>query len=415
MVYLERHVERKLREMAGFFRTVLVTGARQTGKSTLLSHVFPKHRAIVFDPVQDIYGARRDPDQFLASFPPPLILDEVQYVPELLPALKRHVDQHKTPGQYLLTGSQNLNVLKTVAESLAGRVGVLHLEGMTLSELCGEGGNVNLADLYLDHPDGLAAHVVGIARCAPSLDRALWRGGMPGLLDAPDHLASDYFRSYIATYIERDVRLLGEIRDMRAFDRLLGLSGALTAQEINGAKMAREVGVSLPTIQKWQQALFNTFQWLELPPYHGNASKRLTGRRKGYMRDTGVACHVQRLSGPEALAVSPLKGAMFETWVVNHWYRWTSALDAPAALWHWRTTGGAEVDLVLERDGRFFPIEIKCKTHVSGYDTRGIQMFRATYPHLAVQHGLVVYTGQTCYRINEYATAIPWNAICGRA
>ena len=174
--------------------------------------------------------------------------------------------------------------------------------------------------------------------------------------------------------------------------------------------MGRDIGVAPSTARTWLGLLTNTYQWLELPPYHGNAVKRLSVKPKGLLRDTGLACHLQRVSSPEALAVSPLLGAMFETWVVNDIHRQLVSLSTAPQAHHWRTRAGAEVDLLLERDGRFYPLEVKCKTNVSRGDTRGLRAFRDTYPHLEVMTGVIVYAGKECYRVDEHTIALPWNA-----
>ena len=327
MRYRTRHAERKLKLLAQHFKAVLVTGARQVGTSTLLSHVFPDVKQVVFDPVQDVYQARSDPDLFLDSFPPPAILDEIQFAPELLSALKRRVDRSEAPGQYFLSGSQNLAVLRSVSESMAGRVGILHLEGMTLDEMLGHGAESGWLEHYLTQPDSLCERSVGIRREAGSLTRCLWRGGLPGLLDAPDELVPDFFTSYVQTYVERDVRRMEDVRELADFGRLIGLAGALTGQEINATKLGRDIGVSRNTARHWLDLLTYTYQWREVFPYHGSAVKRIAKRRKGYLSDTGLACWLQRVSSPEALAASPLLGAMFETWVANAVHRQFVTLD----------------------------------------------------------------------------------------
>jgi len=368
---------------------------------------------VVFDPVQDLHGARSDPDLFLDSFPPPLILDEVQYAPELLPALKRRVDRLDERGRYLLTGSQNLAVLETVAESLAGRVGILPLQAMTRAELGDEGHARGWLADYLDDP----ASLLDLYRGPPSADppaerltRTLWRGGLPGLLDAPDSIVPDWFRSYVETYVQRDVRTMEDVRELATFDRFLGLSAALTSQELNASQLGRDVGISPSTARRWMDLLVHTYQWTELPAYQGSAIKRLTGKRKGYLADTGLACHLQRVSSPEALAVSPFLGPAFESWVVGEVRRQFVQVAVPPRPWHWRTAGGAEVDLVLERDGRLYPIEVKCKTVLTGHDTRSLRAFAATYPDTRVAPGLIVYAGTECYRVNQRTLALPWNA-----
>ncbi len=412
--YRTRHAEPKLREMARFFKVMLVLGARQVGKSTLISRVFPSYQTVVFDPNQDLYGAREDPDLFLDSFPPPLILDEVQYAPELLAAIKRRVDLRDEPGQYLLTGSQNPAILRAVGESLAGRVGILDLEGMTAAEWADRGDAAVWLSSYLDDPWSLLDHAPTLSSSGAPLVDTLWRGTLPGLLDAPDGMVDDYFRSYVKTYLERDVRRLENIRDLSAFGRFLGLVAALSSQELNASQLGRDVGIAPSTARRWTDLLLHTFQWLELPPYHGNAVKRLSGKRKGYLRDTGLACHLQRISSPAALAVSPLRGPLFETWAVNELHRQGLAVGTPPRLWHWRTAAGAEVDLVLERDGKLYPIEVKCKSHLGGHDTRGLKAFRATYPSASIMPALILYAGSRCYRVDGDTMAIPWSSPPGQ-
>lgn len=410
--YRQRHIEKKLLEYSKYFKAVLVTGARQVGKSTLLAHLFPNMKTFVFDPVQDHFGARRDPDLFLDNFPPPLILDEVQYVPELLPALKRKIDSLNGFGQYFLTGSQNLAMLRSVAESMAGRVGILHLEGMTAHEMFGRPDGLWL-ESFLDNPARLVRENKGLLD-TPPLNRLLWRGSMPGTIDLPDMILPDYCRSYIQTYVERDVRIMEDIRELASFSQFLAVCAALTGQEINASHLGREIGVTPATARRWLDLLINTYQWFELFPYHGNTIKRVSGKRKGYWRDTGIASSLQRITSPDSLAVSPLFGAMFETWVVNSLYRQAELLSPPPLLYHWRTAGGAEVDVILELDGRLYPIEIKGKSALTGHDSSGIRAFRQTYGEEKVGNGLIIYAGKECYRIDRDTIALPWNSVLGQ-
>jgi hypothetical protein len=409
--YLKRHVEKKLLQYAQYFKVVLVTGARQVGKSTLLQHLLPEIKAYVFDPVQDLYGARRDPDFFLDTHSTPLILDEVQFAPELLPALKRHVDQLDEPGQYFLSGSQNLSVLRSVAESMAGRVGILNLEGMTIYEISEKTETTTWLEHYLKAPETFVDKVLSPLKTFPLIPM-LWRGTLPGTLDLPDEIIPDYLRSYIQTYVERDVRLLENIRELSSFDRFLGLSAALCGQEINSSQLGREIGIAPATAKRWLNLLTATYQWLELPPYHGNTIKRVSGKPKGFWRETGIACYLQRISSPDALMVSPSLGPLFETFIVNLLHRICSLMPTPPQLYHWRTGGGAEVDLILEMDGFLFPIEMKCKTTLTGHDTRGLRSFRETYGTRKVAPGIIVYAGRDCYRVDKYTVAVPWNSLC---
>ncbi len=411
MHYLHRHIEQQILESAKYFKAILLMGARQVGKSTLLSHLFPGIKTIVFDPIQDLYKARQDPDLFLDSFPAPLILDEVQYVPELLPALKRRMDQSEAKGQYFLTGSQNFSMLRSVAESMAGRVAIFHLDNFTPQEMLGLGAAPGWVPAYLDNPVSFHQGRQFFPSAIPPLVEFLFRGTFPATYDLPTTQIPRYFRSYLQTYIDRDVRLQEDIRQLAEFDRFLGIIASLTAQEMNASHIGREIGISPHTARRWLDILSFTYQWFELLPYHGNAIKRISGKKKGYCKDTGFACYLQKIESPESLAVSPKLGSVFETWAINYIHQQFATMNVPPSGYHWRTSGGAEVDLILEKNGKLYPIEMKCKTNLSKADVTGLRAFRATYPHQEISHGLVIYLGKEIFKLDEHTTAIPWNLL----
>lgn len=395
MNYRNRILETKIRRYADLFSVLLVTGARQVGKSTLLRHLFGDIPHIVFDPVLDVGNARQDPEFFLAQHPPPIILDEIQYAPELLPVIKRRTDQNTAAGQYFLTGSQNLTLLSTVSESLAGRAIVLDLGPLTLSERLGMGLTrptylQALFDARGEIPD-LSAHR-RLPQSPPfqTVFDVLWRGGYPRTLDMPSEVVIDVLQSYVRTYVERDIRTLANVQDQQQFSRFLGLCAAMTAQEINHSQLGRDIGITPQSAARWLTILKATFQWLEIPPYHGNTIKRISGKPKGYFCDTGLACFFQRISSPQALSGHPLLGSLFETHVAMDIHRQFQHLDMAPQVYHWRTHGGAEIDLLFERDGIFWPIEIKCTTRITTTDTRSIAAFRDTYPHLRHGPGLIL-------------------------
>ena len=408
--YKTRHAEQKILQLAKNFKIILVLGARQVGKSTLLKHMLPDIKMFVFDPVQDLFGARQDPDLFLNNFKSPIILDEVQFAPELLAALKRKTDLNEAKGQYFLTGSQNINILRSVSESMAGRVGILQLEGLTAAELSNLGEKKTWLDYYLTDPCSLIDKIKIINQ--NNLLNFLWQGALPGLINIDKNSITDYFYSYVSTYIERDIRSIENIKDISNFNKFVALTAALTGQEINASQFGRDINVSPTTIKKWLNILLSTYQWKEIPPYHGNTIKRLSGKSKGFFCDTGLTCYLQRISSPEALAVNPLLGSLFETWAINDIQKQFVTLSTAPKMYHWRTSAGAEVDLLLERDGKFYPIEIKCKTNLTSKDTRGIKAFRETYPKLNIMTGLIIYAGDTCYKVNDNVIALPWDGIC---
>ncbi len=395
--------------LAENFKTVLIVGARQVGKSTLLSHCFPEYKHITFDGLTDDFGAKADPTLFLNNFPPPIILDEIQYCPQLLAPIKRYVDERNEKGLYLFTGSQNLNTLKNAAESMAGRVGIMQLDALSFSEIAQQ--PQNFLECYLTDPHMLIKNYEGNLQLDKTLYEMIWRGGMPDIVSLDQQDINDYFLSYIQTYIERDVRLLENIQDLSGFERFVRLTGALTSQEINYTQLGREVGITRITAGKWLGILKHTYQWHELSPYHGNTIKRITKKSKGYIHDTGMACYLQRISSPDALAGHPMLGSLFESFVSMNILKMMKSIQTPPYAYHWRTDGGAEVDIILERDGKLFPIEIKCKSQLTKRDARGLQAFAQTYSQQSVMPGIIIYAGNECYQLTKDIYAVPWNAV----
>ncbi len=407
-MYRERLVTQRLLNLADVFPAVIVAGARQVGKSTLLQHVYGDVADIVvFDPVVDVENARQDPDLFLDNHTTPLVLDEIQHAPELVAALKRRIDQDRRPGKYILSGSQQWSVLTSVSESLAGRVGFIDLEGFCLAESAGSQRSW-LAAWISDPSDFLASGPTRLPE-SRTLYEQLWRGGLPDATLQDESVIPDLHAAYQRTYIERDVRLLADISDWQLFGRFLRLCAALSAQEVNRSHLGRELGVTPQTAERWLNLLKATYQWFEVPAYSGNAVKRVSGKPKGYLADTGLACHAQILSSPAALGGHPFLGALFETAVVSEIRKHAGVMSTPPRLHHWRSSGGAEVDLLLERDGVFYPIEVKASSTPSRRDTTGITAFRKTYPHLRIQKGLVIAPTKKVLQLSENDWAIPWD------
>lgn len=415
MKYKSRILAAKLRRMVGQFPVVVVSGARQVGKSTLLKHELPDWQAVVFDPVTDVGNARQDPDLFLDNHRSPLILDEIQFVPELVAAIKRRVDRSDTrsagrkAGMYVLTGSQQWSVLKSASESLAGRAVFLDLEGFSLAEITRAGIDDHWLKRYLESPEEFVASSPARLPVERTLYEQLWRGFLPEADSLESDWIGEFYRAYLRTYIERDVRLLSDVSDWQQFGRFVQLTAALTAQEVNRSQLGRELGITPQTAQRWLAMLRATFQWFEAPAYHGNAIKRISAKSKGYMTDTGLACTLQSISSPQTLSGHPLAGALFESAVAGEIRKLAGTLATPPNLYHWRTYAGGEVDLVLERDGVFYPIEIKLTSHPSRKDTRGIEAFRSTYPKLNIATGLVIAPVEHIERLSERVYTLPWD------
>lgn len=409
-IYLSRIISEKLQLLFRTFPIVVLSGARQVGKSTLLAHLFSDLPRVIFDPVTDIENARRDPELFLRNRPPPLILDEIQFAPELVPVIKRLLEADRRPGQYLVTGSQQWGIMKMLAESLTGRAVFLDLDGFGIAEIA----HVPAANAWLLYWLDRAGKIMPeqIGRCALpcTLYEQLWRGFLPEAQFIPQSTVPDFHAAYLRTYIERDVRQVADVSDLVQFGHFFRLCAALTAQEINHSQLGRELGVTPQTAARWVGVLHAMFQWIPIPAYSGNTIKRISGKPKGYLADTGLVCHAQAIAAPTVLGGHPLWGALFETAVVAEIRKQCRLLPTAPNLYHWRSHGGAEVDILLEWNGCLYPIEIKGKSHPDIKDARGIQSFWQTYPRLPRMPGLVVAPSETCYQIAKDIWVMPWDA-----
>ncbi len=408
-MYKNRLIFTELDLLSKHFPVVVVTGARQVGKTTLLKELFgPTFSYVLLDPVQDIGNARADPDLFLKNHPTPLILDEIQYAPELVSAIKRFIDRDRKPGQYFLTGSQQWNVIRSMSESLAGRAVFLDLENFSLIEL--EPSKKPWINKWLETPNLLKDLKISFVNQYTAYEQ-IWRGWLPEAQKIPFEAVSYFHQAYQRSYIEKDIRLLTDLSDVQLFGRFTRLVAALTGKEINHSQLGREIGVTPQTARRWLDLLKAAYQWVEIPSFSQNTLKRISYRSKGYMTDTGMAAYLQAISTPEALSGHPLWGSLFETAVVNEVRKQLLIVKQKPNLFHWRAHSGAEVDLILEWNGVYYPIEVKGKTAPKNSDTSGIKAFREAYPRLKIAEGLVVSLCDNVYLLNDEGDyAFPWNA-----
>ena len=409
-----------LQSLFSAFPVVVVSGARQVGKTTLLRQTYPSVDYVVLDASQDLEQARREPDLFLNNHPCPLIVDEIQYAPELVASIKRRVDaQQARPGQFLLTGSQQWQVMASLAESLAGRVAFVDLGGLSLSELTQPQpqapGDLWLSRWFTAQEKSGQQDFFAWSRTAPrfsgGLHEWLWRGFMPRAQTLALNLVPDFWAGYNRTYVERDARLAGEVGDWHDFGRFVRLMSALTAQEINHSQLGREIGINPKTAQRWLKMMQATYQWFELPPFFANHIKRVSKSPKGYLVDTGMACHHAALSSPQALGSHPLFAALFETAIVSEVRKTLALLGGSSGVYHWRASTGAEVDCIIERDGWLHPIEIKLTSQPTRKQTLGLQAFRKAHPDLRIGSGLMLCAVEQARWISEDVLALPWNVV----
>ncbi|MCB1215353.1 MAG: DUF4143 domain-containing protein [Deltaproteobacteria bacterium] len=327
-------------------------------------------------------------------------------MPCFVSAIKRRLEKDRSPGQYLLTGSQQWEVMKHLSESLTGRAVFLELYAFSEQELSGQSTSPPWLERYLDSKATLQDF--SLPKVSPALYERLWRGSLPEaqFLDLQD--LALFFESYLRTYVERDLRLMGEVSNWDLFGRFYRLAAAMSGQEINYSQLGRELGLNPQTAKAWLALLKAGFQWREVPAYTGNLIKRLSNKAKGYLMDTGLLCSAQAISSPQALGAHPLKGALFETFVYLELLKQVQQLNTKPVFYHWRSHSGAEVDLVLERDAKLYPIEIKCKSRPTLKDGKSLQSFAELYPKQYIGRSLILSAGEEIYALRPDLWVLPW-------
>lgn len=384
------------------FPVVVLIGPRQSGKTTLLQNLYgAQFRIVSLEPPDVRAAAVGDPRGFLELYPPPIIYDEVQYAPSLLPYVKEQVDAHRDrPGQFILTGSQNLLLMQQVTESLAGRSAVLKLLPMSQREVARKP-NRKLPW----EPDRQPEEVEVPAY--PALWEQILRGYYPELVANPQRDSRLWQASYVQTYLERDVRNLRNIGDLTLFQTFLRALALRSAQLLNLSELARDVGVAVNTAKDWLSILEASFQVFVLRPYFVNLGKRLVKSPKVYFTDTGLLCYLVGLRDAEHAAAGPMGGAIFENLVVAEVYKTTLNQGEEPSFYFWRTASGSEVDLVVESQSKLIPIEIKLSATPRPEMAREIANFRRDFGNRAA-NGYVVHPGKIVLPLGGGAIALPF-------
>ncbi len=398
---LARLVARSLHDRLRVMPAVVVTGARQTGKSTMVQELVPGGRRFLsLDDLDVVDTARRDPEALVGGTQP-VTLDEVQREPDLLRAVKRAIDRRRQPGQFLLTGSANLLLMRQVSESLAGRASYLTLWPMTRREQRGLG-RCGLWEELLGARDGDWLDLVAAQPDEPEDWRALaHRGGFPTPavhLETAEERAI-WFDGYVRTYLERDLQELSAIAALPDFRRLMRAACLRLGQLVNQTELGRDVALPQPTVHRYLNLLETSYLLVRLPAYAVNRTKRLIKSPKLYWGDTGVGLHLAPGAEPD--------GAHLENLVLHDLLAWRDARLDRAEVFYWRTAIGEEVDFVIEAGGRLLPIEVKATGRPRLGDATHLRTFHAEYGEQA-HAGLLLHTGSTLEWLAPNVLAVPW-------
>lgn len=377
---IHRIAAQKLQNLAATFKAVAVTGARQSGKTTLVKELFA-HKPYVSLESPDVRAmALDDPRGFLKGYPQGAVLDEVQRVPELFSYLQEILDNSREKGLFILTGSNNFLLQQNITQTLAGRIAYLHLLPFSLAELANAG-------------------------LLPRDDNTLMlKGFYPPIYDQ-NIPAQEWSRNYIRTYVERDVRQLKAIPDLIVFERFMRLLAGRNGQELNYSALAVEVGVDAKTITSWVGILESSFIVFLLRPHHRNFNKTIVKRAKVYFHDTALVCSLLGISDTVQLVNHPLRGAIFEGMVVAEMLKRRENLGLPNDLYFWRSKAGHEVDVLVDRAGQLFPIEIKSGMTVHPDHMRNLRY----YMNLSGEaHGALLHAGPISQHRSDGIEVINW-------
>lgn len=402
-MYIQRTLEFFLKQVSRQFPVLLVTGPRQVGKTTILKHLSQGIRKYVtLDNPHIAQLANEDPSLFLQRFTPPVLIDEIQYAPGLLPYIKMIVDEQHMPGAFWLTGSQQFQLMKNISESLAGRVGIVSLLGLSLKE---QQHHPKIAEPFLPVEKQLQTR----AEYSPSLSlqelyRIIWQGSFPAL-----HISQFdrdlFYSSYVQTYLQRDIRDLANVSDSHVFLKFLRAAAARTGQLLNMADMARDCGITPTTAKHWLAILEASGIIYLLEPYYNNLTKRLIKTPKLYFLDTGLCAYLTEWSSHETLEAGAMSGAILETFIFTEILKsyWHNGKRAP--LYFYRNSDKKEIDLLIIQDEVIYPLEFKKSSKADKSITQQFKILNGL--HKKIGNGGVICLGTSLLPMTNMDHSIP--------
>ncbi|MDA3884656.1 MAG: ATP-binding protein [Candidatus Delongbacteria bacterium] len=403
-MYIKRTVEQFINRVSEQFPALLITGARQVGKTTLLRHTSSEERTyITLDDPTNLSLAKNDPALFFKRFPPPVLIDEIQYAPELLPYIKILIDEKHDKGMFWLTGSQQFHLMKGISESLAGRIGIINLLGLSKHEILNKGKDYQPFLPTFEIIKNRAEINKNIS--LNKLYQMIWRGSLPALYESLNIEKELFYSSYIQTYIQRDVRDLTKVGDETSFLRFLKATAARTGNLLNISDLARDTDISPNTAKSWLSILETSGIIYLLQPYHTNVSKRLIKSPKLYFFDTGLCSYLTGWTSPETLESGAYSGNILETWIF---------IEILKSYWHngikenfffYRDKDAKEIDLLILKDGKIFPFEFKKSASPKKDHIKNFKLLNKF--NLPIGEGGLICLCDDYIPLNENVTAIP--------
>lgn len=359
MRYIHRHMENKVIEVSKSYPAILITGPRQSGKTTMLRTLSDRENAnreyVTLDDLNLRDLAENDPALFLQLHKPPIIIDEIQYAPKLFTYIKLYVDKNKKAGDFWLTGSQIFSLMRGVKESLAGRVAVLHMSPLSQREIYGSEPRAFIPDIEL--LTSASKDIMAVS--TPEVFNRIWRGSMPGLIGEGYTDRDIFYSSYVATYVERDVKDLSNAVDALKFNRFITACAARASQLLNYNALAEDADIDISTAKSWINILETLGIIFMLHPFSNNVLKRTIKTPKLYFYDTGLICYLTKWSSPNVAESGAMSGALFENYAVSEIMKSYHNIGREPYLYYYRDRDSKEIDIVIEKDGKVYPLEVK--------------------------------------------------------
>jgi predicted AAA+ superfamily ATPase len=399
---IKRTLTQTIKDTSNSFKVLMLTGPRQVGKTTLLQEVQKSSRSyITLDDLGARLAAQKDPAGFLDRLELPVLIDEVQYAPDLFPYIKMIVDKEKKAGMFWLTGSQQFEMMKNVTESLAGRVAILNLQGISLAEEQGRAGDAP----FLPTPERMKSRKKAKPLSITDAYHIIWRGSYPDVVTQDGKNWERFYSSYISTYIQRDVREYLDIQDTASFHKFMQIAAARTGQLINYADMARDVSINETTVKTWLHVLQASGIVTLLQPYFNNHTKRLVKTPKLYFMDTGLCSYLTGWLSADVLERGAMSGAMLETWVVSEIIKSYLHHGRTPRIFFYRDKDKREVDVLIEENGTLYPVEIKKNASIQNMKFKGFDMLQKL--GMPIGHGGVLCFTNALLPLSEGVDAIP--------
>lgn len=403
MKYIDRLAERKFKLLNGMFQAVLVCGPRQVGKTTMLKHISEDNGRtyVTLDDLDDRALALNDPKMFFQKYKTPILIDEIQFAPNLFSYIKIMADKHQSSGEFWLTGSQSYKVMQLASESLAGRIGILNMYSLTHQEL-----DHNLSDL----PSDFSFDTLNGLTDRPVLElngvfSYIFKGGMPKCIGYTDEQRAAYFKSYIDTYLMKDIMELGKITDAVRFKTFLTACASQNTQVLNYANLAMASDISQPTAKEWISLLQGIGVVYLVQPYFNNALKRLTKTPKLYFYDTGLCAYLAKIPSKDILMSSSLAGAYFENFVMNQLTIKNQLSSNERNIYFYRDIDRNEVDILLEDGEGITPLEVKLSANPNKRDVEKFKVLDKL--NRKIKNGGIVCLIDSVYPVNERNSIIP--------